>query len=888
MHQAAAIRLAVDIAIAMTAEALRSGLATRSRHATLEQSLRSLEQALGRDPASADLMFRRACTLQSLGWDDQVESAYLQVLQREPTHLGSLVNLGCHLASRRKRDAARIVFAHAVAHHPQHADGHFHLGLIHYLAKEFGQARSSLETALHIAPDHQFANIAMSFVLHEAGDAQGAAVHRRRGLHNRSVIPLPYYGAAAPVSVIKLTSACSGNIPLERLLDDRTFQTWIVVPEFHDCAQPLPPHELVINAIGDVDAAPGALKAAQSLLAFTRAPVINAPGEVAKTGRCANWERLREISGVVTPRACTLPREAFLADDIESVLASRGIEFPILVRSPGYHTGEHFVRVQTSEALAADIAKLPGKELIAMQFLDLRDVDGKVRKYRAMIVDGQLYPLHAAISPLWKVHYFSADMAESDAHRREDARFLEDMAGALGLPAVQALQRIAQCLGLDYAGIDFSLNAAGEVVVFEANATMVVPRPDPDPRWDYRRAAVERIDGAVRRMLLRRAAPPPARCTHMQASAEPRPTLSRNALNFSAGPGALPEEVLRQAQEAMIAVPETGLSVLGMSHRSAWFVDLMEEAHRNVRDLLAVPPSHRIAFLQGGSSLQFSMIPMNFASAGGPEPAYIRSGYWSARALEEGKRARRLHEAWSGDRDGYRSLPVAEELIVDNTAPYLHYVSNETVEGLQFERAPYRVGVPLIADMSSDLFSRQVDFHEHAMVYAHAQKNLGPAGVTVCVIRDDLLAREPDALPPMLDYRTHVRYGSNYNTPPVFGIYVLTLVTRWLRDRIGGIERIEHMNESKARRLYTTLDGLGDMVELHAKKPFRSAMNASFRFREHRLDERFVQEAARAGFTGLGGHRSIAGIRVSLYNGISEAAVAQLCEFITWFASHYG
>ncbi|MBV8208456.1 MAG: 3-phosphoserine/phosphohydroxythreonine transaminase [Burkholderiaceae bacterium] len=867
-----------------------AGAAAWTRHADLQRSLHCLEQALARDPNRVDLMFQRACTLQSLGCDDRTQSAYLGILERDPTHLGSLVNLGRHFASHRKHDAARIVFTHALAHHPQNADCHLHLGLIHYEAKEFAQARQCLDTALRLAPDHQLANVAISFVLQEAGDFEGAAAHRRRGLRNRSILPLPYYGTDAPVPVIKLSSAGTGNVPLQRLLDDRTFQTWIVVPEFYDSAQPLPPHHLVINAIGDADAAPVALEAARTLLAFTTAPVVNAPAAVAKTGRCANWERLGQIPGVVTPRACTLAREDLAAHDIESILASRGLEFPILLRSPGYHTGEHFVQVDTRQALTAELAALPGNELIAMQFLDLREADGKVRKYRVMIVDGKLYPLHAAISRHWKVHYFSADMAESDAHRREDAQFLQDMGSVLGQPAVQALHRIAEHLGLDYAGIDFSLNTAGEVVVFEANATMIVPVPDPDPRWDYRRAAVERIDSAMREMLLRRAtqpAPSPAAPRTAEWATAPHAALSGNALNFSAGPGALPEDVLRQAQEAIFALPETGLSVLGMSHRSAWFEGLLEEAHRNARELLAVPPSHRIVFLQGGSSLQFSMIPMNFAPVGGPNPAYIQSGYWSAKAFEEANFARKLHEAWNGAGDGYRSLPATGDLTFDPAAPYLHYVSNETVEGLQFKRAPH-AGVALIADMSSDLFSRPVDFREHAMVYAHAQKNLGPAGVTMCVIQEDLLEGAPDGLPPMLDYRTHVRCGSNYNTPPVFGIYVLTLVTRWLRDRVGGIEQIERRNESKAQRLYATLDRLGELVQLHARQPFRSAMNASFRFREQRLDEHFLNEAGRAGFTGLEGHRSIGGIRVSLYNAVPEAAVTQLCEFITWFASRYG
>jgi phosphoserine aminotransferase len=872
-------------------ESWRTAPAAWGHHEELERSLRCLEQALSRNPSSLELRFQRACTLQALGCRDQFQSEYLEIIKRDPTHLGSLVNLGRHLASQHKSGAARLLFSHAVAHHPESPECHLHLGLIHYQAKEHSRARDRLQTALRLAPDHQLAHFCLSFVLQELGDETGAATHRRLGLKGRCVIALPYYGKDAPVVVVKLTSATTGNAPVERFLDDRTFQIWIVVPEFYDPRQPLPPHQLVFNAIGDFDAVPGALRAAESVLALTSARVINQPAAVAQTGRCANWSRLAGLPGVVAPLACMLPARSFLTDDIEQVLAQKGILFPILVRSPGYHTGEHFVQARTKEELSVKLAGLPGSDLIAMQFMDLREPDGKVRKYRVMIIDGQLYPLHAAISYHWKVHYFSADMVDCGAHRQEDARFLEDMPRTLGEPALKALHGIAECLGLDYAGIDFSLTAAREVVVWEANATMVVPPPDPDPRWDYRRGAVERIDKAVRRMLLARAGRMPAGPEAAPAPSVPLPTLPRNALNFSAGPGALPEEVLQQAQQAIIALPETGLSVLGMSHRSAWFEAILTEAHGNLRELLAIPSSHQIVFMQGGSSLQFSMIPMNFARSDGPRPAYVRSGYWSAKAIEEAHQARPLREAWSGADDGYRCLPEADDLVIDDDAPYLHYVSNETVEGLQFKRTPHPSDfphIPLIADMSSDFLSRPVDFGRHAMVYAHAQKNLGPAGVTVCVIRNDLLERVPEGLPPMLDYRTHVRCGSNYNTPPVFAIYVLTLVTRWLRDRIGGIGQIGRITDAKSTLLYATLDRLGDQVRIHAKSPYRSTMNVSFRLGDARLESRLVEEAEHAGFTGLAGHRSLGGIRVSLYNAVNEAAVSQLCEFLTWFVTRRG
>ncbi len=369
-----------------------------------------------------------------------------------------------------------------------------------------------------------------------------------------------------------------------------------------------------------------------------------------------------------------------------------------------------------------------------------------------------------------------------------------------------------------------------------------------------------------------------------------------NEWNFSAGPGALPAEVLDAVREAVVALPETGLSVLCTSHRSAWFENLLAEAEENLRHLLTVPAGHGIVFLQGGSSLQFSMIPANFAPSRCDDPLYIRSGYWSAKAIAEAGCVRPVAVLWDGAAEGFRTLPDTAALAARradrprrSTAPaYLHYVSNETVEGLQFGEAPDGADLPRIADMSSDFLSRPIDVAAHAFLYAHAQKNLGPAGVTVCVLDRDLLERVPAGLPPMLDYRTHLQYGSNYNTPPVFGIYVLTLVTRWLRDTIGGVAAMQRINRDKATRLYRTLDDLDGLVQMHADPGVRSVMNVTFRFRDPRLDAMFLAQATAAGFSGLAGHRALGGLRASLYNAVTPAAVARLCAFVTDFAAAHG
>ena len=367
----------------------------------------------------------------------------------------------------------------------------------------------------------------------------------------------------------------------------------------------------------------------------------------------------------------------------------------------------------------------------------------------------------------------------------------------------------------------------------------------------------------------------------------PRDSVTTNELNFSAGPGALPESVLRQAQQAILALPETGLSVLGMSHRSPWFEEILQESERNLRELLDIPDRYCVLFMQGGSSLQFSMIPMNFARGLAPA-AHIRSGYWSAKAIEEARCVAPIDVVWDGHANDYRALPDPSALEIPDDAPYVHYVSNETIEGLQFAQTPAGRQVPWIADMSSDFLSKSINFDGHAMIYAHAQKNVGPAGVTICIIDKDLLKQIPDGLPAMLDYRTHFRHGSNYNTPPVFGIYVLALVTRWLRDTIGGVQNMAAINRTKADTLYRTLDQLEGVIDTHADRPFRSTMNAAFRFRDERLNPLFLVQANAAGLEGLAGHRSLGGLRASMYNAVTERAIGHLAEFLSTFSTAHG
>jgi len=411
-----------------------------------------------------------------------------------------LNNLGTLLHSSGNRTAARTAYAEAVSRHPSDPMSLVNLGNVLHEGGEFPSARAHYESALSFDPGHREAHQGLANVLADLGDDEGAQWHRRKAFEGRPALQLPYRGAAPPVSLLLLVSSRGGNIPTRNLLDDRVFHISVVLPEFYDPRVPLPPHQVVFNAIGDADRAAPALVAAQSLVALTTAPVINLPAAVLATGR-ADHARLRRLPGVVLPATVTLPRETLCSADAAATVARHGFRFPLLVRTPGFHTGRHFLRVESPEALAGAVAQLPGKELTVIEFLNARAADGKVRKYRVMMIGGELYPLHVAISSHWKVHYFTAEMAERADHRAEDAEFLENMPEVLGPRAMQALARIQATLGLDYAGIDFGLNAARDLLFFEANATMVVNPPAPGELWDYRRPAVERILAAVRRML---------------------------------------------------------------------------------------------------------------------------------------------------------------------------------------------------------------------------------------------------------------------------------------------------------------------------------------------------------------------------------------------------
>ena len=471
-------------------------------HAERESSLHELSARLSSDPSAPDLHFQRACLLTELSRTLEARDAYLELLAREPSHRLALNNLGTLLHATGYRTAARTAYQEAVARHPGDPMSRVNLGNVLYENGQFRPAGDQYEAALCLDPGQADAHRGLAYVLDELGDEAVAQWHRRKAFQRRAVFPLPYRGAGAPVSLLLLISTVGGNIPTRHLLDDSVFRTFVIAPEFYDLTAPLPPHQLVFNAIGDADLAASALTAAQSLLALTTAPVINPPAAVLATGR-ADHARFARVPGVIVPAAVTLSRELLSSTDASTTVARHGFRFPLLLRTPGFHTGRHFLWVESADLLAGAVGELPGKELTVIEFLNASGADGKVRKYRVMMIDGRLYPLHLAISSDWKIHYFTAEMAEDPEHRAEDAALLENMAGVLGPRAMQALVEIQAKLGLDYAGIDFGLDAAGDILLFEVNATMVVNPPEPDERWAYRGPAVERVFAAIRTMLTR-------------------------------------------------------------------------------------------------------------------------------------------------------------------------------------------------------------------------------------------------------------------------------------------------------------------------------------------------------------------------------------------------
>ena len=359
----------------------------------------------------------------------------------------------------------------------------------------------------------------------------------------------------------------------------------------------------------------------------------------------------------------------------------------------------------------------------------------------------------------------------------------------------------------------------------------------------------------------------------------------KRVLVFNPGPAALPLPVLQKIQEEMLNFRETGMSILEVSHRSREFEEVLNSAVERIKRLLSLDERFQVIFLQGGASLQFAMVPMNCAESGKPV-AYVDTGYWSTKAIKEAQNIVDKVEvvASSGDKN-YTYIP--KKISLESEFSYLHITANNTIRGTQWWEFPRTGNIPLIADMSSDIFSRVFDPHPFGVIYAGAQKNAGPAGVTIVIIREDMLERVPRYLPTMLKYSTFAESNSLCNTPPCFAVYVVELVTQWLEETIGGIAKMEEINRKKACLIYDYIDSQDFYINL-VQPEDRSWMNVIFNLPSPELESKFIKEATQEGLVGLEGHRSVGGCRASLYNAVSLEAVGMLVDFMKEFARRNG
>jgi phosphoserine aminotransferase len=362
-------------------------------------------------------------------------------------------------------------------------------------------------------------------------------------------------------------------------------------------------------------------------------------------------------------------------------------------------------------------------------------------------------------------------------------------------------------------------------------------------------------------------------------------TTTARIFNFSAGPAVLPLEVLEEVQRDLLSLPGVGMSILEISHRSKAFDEIIQGCESDIRTLAGIPDGYHVLFLQGGASLQFSMVPMNLLPAGGSAD-YIVTGVWSEKAVKEAKRVGTVKIAATSAGENHRRIPKQPELALDPGAAYVHYTTNNTIFGTEFHYVPEAGDVPLVADASSDIFSGPIDVSKYALIYAGAQKNLAPAGVTLVIIRDDMVRRTPASLPTMLQYAVHAENKSLYNTPAAFAIYVMRLVMKWLVAQ-GGLKAIAERNRRKAAKLYAEIDRTG-FYRGHSEKDSRSDMNVTFRLPSEDLEKAFIKEATAAGLDGLKGHRSVGGLRASIYNAFPEAGIDSLVQFMQAFERRHG
>jgi Tfp pilus assembly protein PilF len=467
-----------------------------------------INPAMLQDSGPEEIRFKRATLLANSvrhGDREEAKSLFLEILKARPSHYGAWNNLGKLLFETGYTSAAHTSYSAAVTYHPKEPVAHLNFGNVLLHMDDLDAAKKHFEIALVIDPSQFEAHQGLSSVLQRQGDEGVATYHRDIGFGGRALSYMDYQGQEEPVPLLILASSIGGNIPWRFLIDQGLFQTTIIATEYFDIQLKLPSHQLIFNAIGDADLCHKGLDIATRLIEMSGAPVINHPNAVKKTGRLMNTRRLAGVSGVIVPRMVRLTKMEILSGSAMEKLAQEQMMFPLLLRAPGFHGGNYLERIDVPEALKSTVEKLPGENLLAIEFLDSSLQDGLFRKYRVMSINGALYPIHMAISSGWKVHYFSSDMEDNKDYRDEERIFLNDFAALLGSNTISALSCIGQTLGLDYCGIDFGLDQNGKVLLYEANATMVLNVPTHEKTWDYRRMPIENALAATKKLFKERA-----------------------------------------------------------------------------------------------------------------------------------------------------------------------------------------------------------------------------------------------------------------------------------------------------------------------------------------------------------------------------------------------
>jgi tetratricopeptide (TPR) repeat protein len=466
-----------------------------------------LRKAVLLDPESIEYRFNLAnflATFNRSGDVDEAKSIFLEVIKAEPTHLEAWNNLGRLLFDTGYTSAARTAYSAAVTYHPREAIAHVNLGSVLLDMGDLPAAEKHFKIALDLNPDLANAHQGLASISHRLGLEDESCHHRDMGFGKQPISTLAYRGRGKPIQLLVLGSALEGNIPWRFLIDSNVFQTTIIAVEYFDTQLPLPLHQLIINAIGDADLCQNGLEIANQLIKKSQAPIINRPDAVLQTGRLMNAQRLGILLGVVAPRMALVSKTDIISGQALEMLADKEFTFPLLLRSPGFQGGNYFVCVDGPNELNSAVEELPGESQLAIEFIDSRSEDRLFRKYRVMSINGSFYPIHLAISAHWKVHYVTSDMSNNAKYRNEEDAFLNDFSTFLGSTAITVLERISQALGLDYCGIDFGMDKNGNILLYEANSTMVFNPPTHEKQWDYKRAAIENALAATKRMFLER------------------------------------------------------------------------------------------------------------------------------------------------------------------------------------------------------------------------------------------------------------------------------------------------------------------------------------------------------------------------------------------------